>query len=230
MKYYKNGTKEAFLLAAILILFSSFATASSAQQESLQDKEATKCFLVDTVTIYAAQGVDHNLREIPVKLISGDVDFDDTYFSAIGLGGNLPKLGEVIPMLNKTLLKNVGQGYEAVLAKHYGLQDNVELAAAYSLKTPYLEMCHLGVRFSAGIGLSYALDTPTYEQGPDDNPTKRYPLQLYDAFELEWRLDSWPRFSLITRIHHRSGAYGLIAPRHVGSNFLAIGLRYQFGN
>jgi hypothetical protein len=32
----------------------------------------------------------------------------------------------------------------------------------------------------------------------------------------------------VTRIHHRSGVYGLIAPSGVGSNFVVAGLRYKF--
>jgi hypothetical protein len=34
--------------------------------------------------------------------------------------------------------------------------------------------------------------------------------------------------SITTRIHHRCGFYGVIAPRRVGSNFVAVGVRYQF--
>ena len=36
------------------------------------------------------------------------------------------------------------------------------------------------------------------------------------------------RLSVVTRIHHRSGAYGLFAPRGSGSNFLAVGLRLHW--
>lgn len=34
--------------------------------------------------------------------------------------------------------------------------------------------------------------------------------------------------SVITRVHHRSGVYGLIAPQRVGSNFMVFGIRYKF--
>jgi hypothetical protein len=47
------------------------------------------------------------------------------------------------------------------------------------------------------------------------------------AFEIDFgRSDS--KWSVPVRIHHRSGVYGLIAPRKVGSNFITIGLRRDF--
>jgi hypothetical protein len=38
-------------------------------------------------------------------------------------------------------------------------------------------------------------------------------------------LDKEDKDSLFLRLHHRSGVYGLIAPQHVGSNFITFGLR-----
>jgi hypothetical protein len=76
--------------------------------------------------------------------------------------------------------------------------------------------------------LSYAFGTPVYEDGPKNEPDRHYRLQMLALFEVEWRLRDVENVSLVTRIHHRSGVYGLIAPRHVGSNFLAAGLRFQF--
>jgi hypothetical protein len=115
-----------------------------------------------------------------------------------------------------------------VLVQHRGLQTNAEIGGAYMLRTPDLEIGPLGVNFGTGAGLSYALGTPSYEDGPKDDPARRYPLQLLVLLELEWRIRDLERFSVVTRVHYRSGMYGLIAPRNVGSNFLVGGIRYKF--
>lgn len=78
-----------------------------------------------------------------------------------------------------------------------------------------------------GIGLSHAFGTPSYEDGPRDDPARRYHTQLLILVNMEWKLSTATNWSLLMRVHHRSGAYGLIAPPKVGSNFLAIGLRYS---
>ena len=108
------------------------------------------------------------------------------------------------------------------------MQDNAEVGAAYTLHTPDLELGAAGVNFATGVGLSYALGTPSYEDGPLNDPARRYRLQLLLLFDLEWKLHGYGDWSLVTRVHHRSGVYGLIAPSHVGSNFLALGIRYKF--
>jgi hypothetical protein len=84
------------------------------------------------------------------------------------------------------------------------------------------------VNLAAGTGLSYAKRKPTYEYGPKDDLERRYRLQLLVLFELEWKLRNMDALTLATRIHHRSGLYGLIAPPLVGSNFITMGLRYRF--
>ena len=115
-----------------------------------------------------------------------------------------------------------------VLLQHRGRQDNVELGAAYMLRTPDLALAQLRVNVGGGLGLSHAFGTPSYEDGPKSDPAKRYHTQLLVLLEAEWSLASLPDWSLVTRIHHRSGAYGLIAPRFVGSNFVVAGVRYRF--
>ena len=92
------------------------------------------------------------------------------------------------------------------------MQDNAEVGAAYTLHTPDLELGAAGVNFATGVGLSYALGTPSYEDGPLNDPARRYRLQLLLLFDLEWKLRGYGDWSLVTRVHHRSGVYGLIAP------------------
>lgn len=182
----------------------------------------------DSVMIYTAQGADHNLPELPRIIINGDLDWEPSYFTAISLSKTRGTLGGSFAFLSDTPLKNIQHGYEIVFAQHHGLQDNAELGAAFVMRTPDWNLGPVAVNAGSGVGLSHAFGTPSYEDGPFSNPDKRYRTQLLVLFDLTWKLRKFEHFSVVTRVHHRSGAYGLIAPRNVGSNFLALGVRYEF--
>lgn len=182
----------------------------------------------DSVAVFVGQGVNQNLRQLPVKIATASVDWDKTYYAELGFGKIRGTLGQSFESLQGTPFASLRHGYETVLTKHFGLQYNSEVGAAYMLKTPDLELGELRVNFAAGAGLSYALGNPTYEDGADNDPERRYRTQFLALFDLEWHLADSDKLSIITRGHHRSGVYGLIAPRHVGSNFLAIGVCRKF--
>lgn len=214
----RNISRASALVVLVLGLNSAFVQADTFSAEGV----------FDSVSLYAGQGANHNLRELPGRIITRNVEWDRTYFAAMGFGKVRGTLGQSIDSLQGTLFESVLHGYETVLVKHSGLQSNAEVGAAYMLRTSDLQLGKLGVNFGAGAGLSYALGYPSYEDGPDNDPARRYRLQLLALFDLEWRLAGFDKMSLNTRVHHRSGVYGLIAPRHVGSNFLAVGIRYKF--
>lgn len=184
--------------------------------------------IFDTVAVFAGQGADHNLKELPERIIAGDPKWERSYMNALGLAATRATLGQSWEAFAGTPFAAIAQGYEVVLVQHHGLQDNAEAGAAYTLRSPDLELGALGLNFAGGMGLSYALGTPSYEDGSADNPQKRYRLQMLLLFEFEWHVQGLDDLALVTRVHHRSGVYGLIAPPHVGSNFLAAGIRYRF--
>lgn len=182
----------------------------------------------DSVTGYTAQGVDLNLREVPGAIFGQGWNRESSYFTGLGAGKTVGTLGGSISWLRSTWFENVQHGYELVLVQHRGLQSNAEFGAAYMLRSPNLQVAQLRVNAAGGLGLSHAFGTPSYEDGPKDDPSRRYRTQMLILLEAEWSLASLPAWSFVTRIHHRSGAYGLIAPRQVGSNFIVAGLRYRF--
>lgn len=181
-----------------------------------------------SVSIYHGQGVDEDLLDLPGVLFGGSVEWDDSYFFALGYqhGTRTPKLISV--PLEWMHLDPVTTAVEVLAVKHRGLQSNFEADVAYAIHSPFAQLGPLRVRFGFSVGLSYAFGTPSYEDGSVDDPEKRYHFQNYNAYELEWGSWRYPRFSLVTRVHHRSGIYGLIAPRRVGSNFLTAGLRLSW--
>lgn len=209
-------------VAAILALISSLNMAT-AEAETIRPDST-----FDSVTVYVGQGADHNLLQLPGRIIKADLDWEKSFFKAISLDKTRGTLGQSFEIFRDTMFESIRHGPEIVLVKHHGLQSNAEIGAANMWRTTDLQLGELGVNFAAGAGLSYALGTPTYEDGPENDPARRYRLQFLALFEFEWGLRGSNDLSLITRVHHRSGVYGLIAPRHVGSNFLAVGMRYKF--
>ncbi len=217
--YFRSGVLKMRSYVCLALLAMGIALPARAESEQR---------LFDTVAVYAGQGVNHNLRELPGIIIAANPEWEKSYFNAVGLTSANGTLGQGWQVFEGTPLATIRQGYELVLVQHHGLQDNAEVGAAYTLKTPDLELGALGVNFGSGIGLSYALGNPSYEDGAKEDPNRRYRLQLLLLLDLEWRISGLDRWSLVTRVHHRSGMYGLIAPQHVGSNFLAAGIRYRF--
>ena len=209
-----------------IIALALLSIVASIPQAEAEAESTSRLF--DSAAIFVGQGVDHNLREIPGQIIAGKIDWENTYFVALGLAKEMRTLGQAMDSLSGTFVAPVRLGYELDLVKHHGLQHNTEIGAAYTLRTPDWLIGPIGVNFGGGMGLSCAVGSPVYEDGPKGEPERQYRTQLLILYELEWSMKSGGNMTVVTRGHHRSGAYGLIAPRHVGSNFLTVGLRYAF--
>lgn len=180
------------------------------------------------LTLYLAQGADPNIFMIFPEMLRGESMMDDTYFAALGYFHPLATPGGLQKVFDLLRVPNTRTGIEGLVGKHRGLQHNTEIGVSWQLRFAPLRLPLLRVRPSAGIGLSYAIGNPAYEDGPRFDPEKRYHLLNFNIYELEWSLAKVPAVSLVTRIHHRSGIWGVIAPPVVGSNFLAVGVRYSF--
>ena len=179
-------------------------------------------------TIYFGRGVDSNLREIPSQIMHDALPWERTYFTAVGLAWihrPPPLLANGLSMIG---WQRATAGVELVATKHRGMQDIWELGILALLRSPFAELGPLRARIGAGLGFSYAFGTPTYEDGSEEDPNRRWRFQNYNAFEVEMGHAAWRDTTLVARVHHRSGLYGLIAPKRVGSNFVALAVRHQF--
>lgn len=81
---------------------------------------------------------------------------------------------------------------------------------------------YLDTTFSIGEGLSYADKTPAI----NDSDTCR--LLNYLSYELAFSLPALSSWSLVGRIHHRSGIWGTFSGVFDASNFYVTGIRYAF--
>ena len=92
------------------------------------------------------------------------------------------------------------------------------------LKFPWNDTVRTSI--AAGEGISYASSIPKIEQ--ERSPDKTAHLLNYLMLELELAPPDDPRWSVFTRIHHRSGVFGLYDGVSKGSNILAAGVRVRF--
>jgi len=115
---------------------------------------------------------------------------------------------------------------EGQVARHFRDQDHWEfngLVVARWLPFPWDHI--IDTSLAVGEGLSYATEVPELEARHHDETSK---FLDYLMFEIAFSLPSLPQWHLITRIHHRSGAYGLFDGVHGASNAWGVGLRYSF--
>lgn len=182
----------------------------------------------DQLTFYHGRGTDSNLNQLPKQIITADIPWESSYFEGVAYTHYLPSPQWIDAGLSLVGIGNASTAIELIGVKHHGMQKHFEADIAYFLRTDEGRFGPLRVRVGAGIGFSYAFGRPTYEDGPLDNPTRRYRFQNYNALEIELGAVSEPRLSFVGRIHHRSGLYGIIAPRNVGSNFITIGIRINY--
>ena len=90
----------------------------------------------------------------------------------------------------------------------------------------------IDINFAAGEGISYDTKVPPKEVDPHSvNHGYVYDTSKwlnYLMFELTFALPRYPAWSCFYRVHHRSGDFGLINGVANGSNFLGVGIRYDF--
>lgn len=115
---------------------------------------------------------------------------------------------------------------EGQVARHYGDQGYWELnglVVGRWLPFPWDHV--IDTSLAVGQGLSYITETSKVEARRHDETSK---FLDYLMFEIAFSLPSLPEWSLITRIHHRSGVYGVFDGVHGASNAWGVGLRYAF--
>ncbi|MBD0270378.1 MAG: hypothetical protein ICV73_00490 [Acetobacteraceae bacterium] len=183
------------------------------------------------VSAYASQWVDPNLLQMPGRLLTADLEPRHAYFLGGGLGFVLvPRFEVPLPFCRGCALRGNSVELEGVVLKHFDLQDHWEVAGGAFARTGQIPL-FLGaaLNLAAGGGLSYAFSDPNLEAGRSGvRGVDTYRLQFYLAFETELAHAAVPGWNLVGRLHHRSGAYGVLSEKGSGSNFVGLGLRRNF--
>lgn len=145
-----------------------------------------------------------------------DIDFEDSQFFGFALNRKM------FPFW-----KHFSFELEFQAVKHFRKQANREYNGLFLIRFhPFFFEEYVDIDLAVGEGLSYADHTPVIEE--EQHPGGTSHLMNYLAFEFSFTLPQYRSLTLVTRIHHRSGAFGTFNGSRGGSNFLAIGLRYHF--
>ncbi len=114
---------------------------------------------------------------------------------------------------------------EGQVVKHFDLQNHWEFNALLAARwEAFYWDKYLDTSLAVGAGPSYATNVPEIEVQRSGESAH---LQAYMMVELEFVLPSHPNMAIITRIHHRSNAFGIVAESGT-SNALAVGLKFRF--
>jgi len=163
------------------------------------------------LTLYSGKMTDADLA----KTAMFNFEFENAYIVDLGLSRRL-----------YTFQNYFDIEIEGQIARYFGDQDNWEfdLVAYFRwLLFPWNE--YLNTSFAAGAGLSYATSVPAIEAKNYEDTARLLGALM---FEFAFSLPQVPQWSLVTGIHHRSGAGGVFSGVQGASNAWVIGIRYTF--
>ncbi len=147
------------------------------------------------------------------KTLSLYTDTHDAYLTALTVG---KRIG--------SYKKYIDAEVEGQIVKYYVKQDHWEFNAAFVLRwQPFLWDRVLDTSFAIGNGLSYASEVPDLEEKEHVNATQ---LLHFLMIELTFALPDYPEWNFITRIHHRSGIWGIYDNVSGGTNAIGLGIKY----
>jgi hypothetical protein len=114
---------------------------------------------------------------------------------------------------------------EGQVGKHFGPKDDqwefVGLMLGRWHSFPWDK--YIDTSFAIGAGFSLNSEISKIELDRDEHAQR---LLGYLAFEFTFGLPQYPRWDLMLRVHHRSGAAGTIGESV--SNYLCVGLKFAF--
>ena len=114
---------------------------------------------------------------------------------------------------------------ELQVIKHFGDQDHWEFTGSVNARWVVFPWnSYVETTLAFGEGLSWATEIPALEKADPTNSANNQLLN-YILIEVTFAIPESP-WSLVTRIHHRSGVFGVFG--HSGSNVLEAGIRYRF--
>ena len=190
-------------LCPLVVIFLSFIPFSTGKAQNAQRDWA--------LTFYFGRLTDSNLTQAATF----NFRFENAYFIDLALSRRL-----------YTFRDYCNIEIEGQIAKHFGDQDHWEFnVVAYLRWLVFPWDAYLDTSFAAGTGLSYATPVPKIEAKNYDEAVRLLGALM---FELAFSLPRVPQWSLITRLHHRSGAGGVFDGVRGASNAWAMGIRYSF--
>ena len=166
------------------------------------------------LTVYGGKYSDDNLGEL---LANEAIKFENSTFAALAVG---KRISEPLPSYQWEVEGQVG--------KHFREQSHWEfnIAAIVRWKRfPWNDFLRTSV--AIGDGLSYATEVPPLELKSHTN-TGATRLLNYLVIEMTVSPPQVKHWSIVGRIHHRSGIFGLFNNVSGGSNVLVLGIKFAY--
>ena len=165
------------------------------------------------VTIFMGEGTENNFSNV----IENFFDVEGSTDHVLGLTAS-----RLLGWYGRSL------SFEAELmyAYHYGREIYHEVGtAAYARWHDFPWNRYLLTTMAVGMGPSYTTEFPQLERQPDGSRSR-----LLNQFNLQasFALPAYPEIALVARLQHRSGMFGAFNGVTDASNFLTLGLRYEF--
>ena len=146
--------------------------------------------------------------------LGGRADFKDSYTAGLAVSYQFVDWG-----------RHMRWELEGQMLKHFGEQEHVEFTSSINVRWITFPWNHyLDTSVAIGGGLSVTSEVPVLEKRDPEN-SQAATLLHYLLLEAAVGLPN-SNWSLVGRVHHRSGIFGLFS--HSGSNVLEIGVRYRF--
>jgi hypothetical protein len=198
----KSVLKNSVLIVCFLLLY---VNPCLAEIRPLQDKPAY------ALSVYGGRMTDNNIDDFSGN--SWNIDFEDSYLLTLALARRIATYDELASV-----------EVEGQIGKHFDQQDHWEFNVLLTARwEAFFWDKYLDTSFAVGAGPSYATNIPKIEVQRSGESER---LQAYMMVELEFVLPSHPNISVITRIHHRSNAFGIVADDG-SSNVLAFGFKFR---
>ena len=193
------------VIQLFMILISSNVSADSSETE--KTRPDYKWF----VSVYWGVHTNEDLHEMAVL----EADYSGgNYLSVVALAREIYRYKQWVSV-----------ELEGQAGKHFG-QDNDHwefVGAVLGRWHPFPWDTYIDTSFALGAGLSYYSEISETESQTENHPER---LLGYLAFELTFGLPQYPRWDLMFRVHHRSGAKEIIGEGV--SNYLCVGLKFAF--
>lgn len=155
-----------------------------------------------------------------------DATFGETLRFEADMSSSYRFFGAALNKRLLTLWSRLEVEGEFQVLKHYGSQNQGELVGLGVLRWrtfPWDRWLQTGVAFGAGV--SVATEEPELELKNKNDSSRALAYLLVEG---EFGLRRFPQWTIVGRIHHRSGAFNTFTNGHASSNAYALGLKYRF--
>lgn len=194
-----------FLAKAAIILLVVFFAAPLQAGEEKEEK-------LYSLNVYGGKLTTNNWEDF--FGFGKKLNFENSYFTAVAVSRLIGRYE-----------KKASFEIEGQVVRHFNWQNHWEINALVTARwESFFWDKYVDTSIAFGLGPSFATAEPEIEILTDGSTSR---FLIYWMLELALGLPEYPNIAFITRLHHRSGGFGLINDKG-GSNALAIGIKYKF--